>query len=215
MRRTTRPVGQDRVMTPFIRHFLLAAAVIGVTAPGFIPDVAWGSDPQAAPNAAAPALPAGSTESLAAPLEPLRPFIGKTWRGEMAASTPEKPMVDISRWERALNGQAVRVLHSINNGEYGGESIIYWDPKLQSLAFYYFTTAGFHTNGTMKFENGKFSGSEAVTGAENGITEVRSTSEVLADGRLHSKAEYLQNGQWVPGHEITYVPDPAAQVVFR
>lgn len=66
---------------------------------------------------------ANSKETLEPNLEPLRPLLGKTWRGEFAASTPEKPVVDIMYWERALNGAAVRVLHSINHGEYGGETI--------------------------------------------------------------------------------------------
>ena len=33
-------------------------------------------------------------------LEILRPLLGKTWRGEFKNSTPEKPVVDIARWER-------------------------------------------------------------------------------------------------------------------
>ncbi|HKX63568.1 MAG TPA: hypothetical protein VJS65_17050, partial [Verrucomicrobiae bacterium] len=36
-------------------------------------------------------------------LEPLRPLLGKTWRGPFKNSKPEKPVVDIMRWERALN----------------------------------------------------------------------------------------------------------------
>jgi hypothetical protein len=158
---------------------------------------------------------AAAAEDLAAPLEPLRPFLGKTWRGEMPGSTAEKPSIDVSRWERALNGQAVRILHSVNQGEYGGETIIFWDAAEKSLAFYYFTTAGFYTHGTMSFDGSRLVSHEMVTGNENGITEVRSTGEVLPDGRLHSKAEYLQNGEWVPGHEFYYSEDPGAQVVFR
>src|SRR5690349_7233484 len=53
-------------------------------------------------------------------LEPLRPLLGKTWKGVFDGSTAEKPTVDIARWERVLNGQAVRLLHSINQGVYGG-----------------------------------------------------------------------------------------------
>lgn len=37
---------------------------------------------------------------LAEQLEPLRPFLGKTWTGEFASSTPEKPLADVMRWER-------------------------------------------------------------------------------------------------------------------
>ena len=65
-------------------------------------------------------------------------------------------MYDVSRWERALNGRAVRILHADNDGVYGGESIIMWDKEKESLVFYSFTTAGFCTHGTMKYENGKF-----------------------------------------------------------
>jgi hypothetical protein len=55
-------------------------------------------------------------------LEPLRPLLRKTWKGVFAGSKAEKPTVDVARWERALNGQAVRVLHSINQGVYGAKS---------------------------------------------------------------------------------------------
>src|SRR5512147_531386 len=61
---------------------------------------------------------AGDNPSLDPNLEPLRPLLGQTWRGEFKGSTADKPMVDVSSWERALNGKAVRMLHSINNGAY-------------------------------------------------------------------------------------------------
>ncbi|MCH8013104.1 MAG: hypothetical protein IIA61_14375 [Candidatus Marinimicrobia bacterium] len=82
-------------------------------------------------------------------LKPFAPYIGKTWKGEFVGSTPEKPIYDISRWERALNGNAIRIIHSVNNGQYGGESIVMWDAKKRSLVFWYFTTDGFYTQGTM------------------------------------------------------------------
>ena len=34
-------------------------------------------------------------ETLVNALEPFRPFLGKTFKGELAESTPEKPVVDI------------------------------------------------------------------------------------------------------------------------
>jgi len=148
-------------------------------------------------------------------LEPLRPFIGKTWKGHFKDSTPEKPQVDIARWERALNGKAVRVLHSINNGVYGGESLVIWDDKKKSLVYYYFTTAGFYTTGTMTIKDGKFTSHEVVTGGAEGVTEVKATSEVRADGTMVSKSEYLKEGKWVPGHEVTYREDSKAEVVFK
>ena len=43
--------------------------------------------------------------------EALKPLLGKTWRGTFPKSTAEKPVVDVSRFELALHGQAVRNRH--------------------------------------------------------------------------------------------------------
>lgn len=154
-------------------------------------------------------------KTLADPLKGFEPYLGKTWKGAFAQSTPENPQYDVARWERALNGRAVRIAHSVNEGEYGGETFIVWDAKKQSLVFFYFTTAGYYTNGTVKQEGSKFISHEYVTGDADGTTEVRSTMEFLPGGRMHSKAEYFKNGRWAPGHELTSVEAPEARVVFR
>ena len=97
----------------------------------------------------------GTQKGLSEHLKPFENYIGKTFKGEFANSTPEKPVYDISNWERALNGNAIRILHSVNNGEYGGESIIMWNAKKESLCSWYFTTAGFFTEATLYFEDDK------------------------------------------------------------
>jgi len=158
---------------------------------------------------------AADTNSMAEPLEPFRPLLGKTWRGEFKKSTPEKPLVDIARWERALNGKAVRILHSVNNGSYGGETIIQWDAGKKQIIYHYFTTAGFYTTGTMTHADGKFTSHEKVLGDTSGVTEVRATNELRPDGTLFSKAEYLKNGEWTHGREVLYKEDPNAEVKFR
>ena len=91
--------------------------------------------------------------SLSEHLKPFERYIGKTFKGEFSNSTKEKPVFDISHWERALNGTAIRIIHSVNNGEYGGESIITWDEEKSSLISSYFTTAGFSTNAVLHFED--------------------------------------------------------------
>ena len=160
-------------------------------------------------------LQAGETNTLAKQLEPLRPFLGKTWKGHFKNSTPEKPNFDISRWERALNGQAVRILHSVNHGKYGGESIVIWHPKNERLEFHYFTTAGFMTHGTMRIEGGKLITREEVVGNDEGITEVEGITELTSDGKMHIKSRYLKKGEWVDGREVTYTETPEAQVIFK
>ncbi len=153
--------------------------------------------------------------SLAPQLEPLRPLLDKTWTGVFKSSTPEKPVVDISRWERALNGKAVRVLHSVNDGAYGGETIFMWDEKKQLVTYHYFTTAGFMTVGSLSFKDEKLITHEVVAGNAGGVTEVRGTSELLPDGAFRVKTEYLKDGEWQLGREVTYNQAPAAKVVFQ
>lgn len=158
---------------------------------------------------------AGETNQLDSHLEQFRPFLGKTWRGEFKDSKPERPAFDVARWERALNGKAIRILHSVNNGEYGGESLISWDAEQKEVRYYYFTTAGFRTTGTATFADGKFVMTEKVSGNANGITEVKSTFELRADGTLLSKATYLKAGQPSGGRETLYREDPNAEVKFK
>ena len=153
--------------------------------------------------------------SLSEHLKPFERYLGKTFKGEFATSTKEKPVFDVSHWERALNGRAIRIMHSVNDGEYGGESIITWDVKKNSLVSSYFTTAGFTTNALMHFEDGKLISLEDVTGNENGITKVKAIIEFLENGGLQNSSKYFINNEWVDGHTIYYIETPNAQVVFR
>ncbi len=149
-------------------------------------------------------------------LEPLRPLLGKTWRGSLEKPGSAKPVVDVQRWELALNGQAVRVLHSINDGEYGGESTVVWDKQKQGLAFWYFTTAGFYTTGAFEVEkDGALVTCEVVKGDAEGVSEVKGVHRILPDGRLHVKTQYLKAGKWVDGRDTYYVEDPKAEVRFK
>jgi hypothetical protein len=160
-------------------------------------------------------LPAAEPLGLDAHLEPLRPWLGKTWKGEFKNSKPDKPVIDVARWERALNGKAVRILHSINDGIYGGETILVWDETKQSLTYHYFTTAGFVTQGTVRFKDGAVLTHEVVSGNANGVTEVRGQTEMRPDGTFQVKTEHFKDGKWTPGHEATYREDAAANVVFK
>jgi hypothetical protein len=148
-------------------------------------------------------------------LAPLAPLLGKTWRGVVSPPGAAKPAVDVQRFELALNGQAVRNRHSVDDGAYGGETFIVWDAEKQSLVSYYFTTAGFYTTGTLRADSGAIVFHEIVKGAAGGVTEVEAVSRLLPDGRLHVKSRHLRNGQWEDGRETYYVEDPQAVVRFK
>lgn len=148
-------------------------------------------------------------------LQAFEGFIGKTFKGEFSTSTPENPVYDIQSWERILNGKGIKTVHSVNEGMYGGESIMMWDAEDGTIKCWYFTTAGFTTISTLKaIENG-FEFSEKVTGNQNGITEVRGQTLILENGNLKTSSEYLQNGKWVFGHEILYKEVKGEKVLFK
>ena len=63
------------------------------------------------------------------PLRLFKPFIGKTWKGKFKSPSADEPVFDVSRWERALNGTAIHILHSLNENQYRGESLIFWDSQ--------------------------------------------------------------------------------------
>jgi len=158
---------------------------------------------------------AAASDSLNPHLLPFKPYLNRTWKGTFAQEPGQALVTDISRWERILNGQAIRMTHSVDEGVYGGETILFWDQARETLVYYYFTTAGFFTHGTMSFNGDKWVAHEMVENNANGITEVRSTSEFLPDGTMQSVAEFLQNGQWVPGHTIRYVESPGSPLIFK
>jgi hypothetical protein len=163
------------------------------------------------------ALSAAELGSLHPKLEPLRPYLDQHWQGDLTQAGSEKKVVDRSYWSRALNGQAIKTMHSINDGEYGGESFIFWDDAKQNLAYYYFTTAGFYTHGTMQFDAniGQIVALEKVENNQNGITEVKSYSRIMPDGTMEVKSSYLQNGNWVDGHSATYKKVAQQQIIFK
>jgi len=167
--------------------------------------------------AALATLAAGALQS--AEIDPrlaaLQPLVGKTWRGELSPPGAARPIVDVQRFELTLNGRAVRSLHSINDGEYGGETLFVWDDEKHCVVYTYFTTAGFYTTGTMQPEAGALQFHELVRGTTSGPREVKATSRVLPDGRLHVKSTQLQDGQWAAGHEVYYSVDPKAVVRFK
>ncbi|MBQ4800067.1 hypothetical protein J8L73_13135 [Pseudoalteromonas sp. MMG006] len=132
-----------------------------------------------------------------------KPYLG-TWQADFEVPKGEKPIQDIGIWERALNGKAIHTKHSINEGEYGGESMIFYDSKKESLVFYYFTTAGFYTKGTIKvLSPTQFVAYEEVTGSKEGITKVKSMSD-FKEGKFVVSTSYLKKGEWTKPEQRIY-----------
>ena len=158
-----------------------------------------------------------SSASAQAPSEhlaPLVPFVGKTWYGTFQNYPGGSTPTDVSKWEWVLNGQAVQITHSVDEGEYGGMTIIMWNGAEETLVAHYFTTAGFMTRATIMVDGATLISREEVSGHPS-ITAVEAESRILDDGRLHTRSRYLRDGEWIDGHEIIYRESPDAVVRFR
>ena len=137
-------------------------------------------------------------------LNGLKPFIGNTYKGNFINSTKENPMIDIISFERALNGNAVKVTHSVNNGEYGGETMVMWNSEKEGLQSWYFTSAGSLTIQNVQIKKDTFISIEDVAGNKNGITKVKTIIEVLHGNQIQKRTKYLMNNLWKDGSEMIY-----------
>ena len=112
--------------------------------------------------------PVYAEETLNEHLLVLAPFIG-TWKAEVAENT-----YDVSHYDWILGGKALRIMHSINDGAYGGEALVHWSEEKQAITFHYVTTSTFYTEGTISPTETGFEAHEVVHGNMDGIVETRS-----------------------------------------
>lgn len=137
-------------------------------------------------------------------LSPLAPFTGKTWKSVSGSVDASNAATDISKWEWAMHGRAVRITHSVGDGAYGGESLIHWDGEQQKIIFRYVTTAGFYTDGIITPVDGGIEVHEDVSSASGGPTEARSGYR-LVDGEMHGWSQFKSGGQWGEVSQFRYV----------
>lgn len=142
---------------------------------------------------------------------PFEHLIGRSWRG---VGTAEAGVEDVQRWDWAVGGHAVRVVHSVNGGAYAGETLIFRDRDSGAYVFHYFTSGGFHTTGIMRPTGpGAFESEETVHGLD-GFPPLRSTLVMGSDGVNRARTFQQENGQWVEKGGFDYREDPAAAPVM-
>ncbi len=133
----------------------------------------------------------------------LAKFPGRTFKGVPTGSSSET-LADFQHWAWADNGEALLIRHALEDGSYGGETIVRKDIATGELAYVYNTNAGFSTEGVFTVhEDGTWEAVEEVDG-QGDITKVRSRGEILPSGKMISTSEYFSNGTWTLGHGFEY-----------
>jgi hypothetical protein len=155
-----------------------------------------------------------SAEAHATPYAPMQvfaPLAGRTFTGE--GVTPDGSAVaDVAHWEYIIGGRAIQSTHSVNDGAYGGRTIVFYDEGAQAYVFHYFTTAGFHSEGTLEPVEGGLDFVEAILGHPT-ITEVRGQIRFTGTGYEQSSRS-LSDGEWSEAGGFSYVETPGADVLF-
>ncbi len=150
------------------------------------------------------AAPAVAHEPTAyAPMTPFAKLAGHTLRG--VSQGPEgNELIDIARWEFILGGKALQSTHRIQDSNYGGRTIFFWDEGAEEYVFHYFTTAGFHTTGTAEVIENGFVSIEEVHGDKR-YKEVRSVMTFVSDEVVRVESDYVKHdGELVEGPRFTY-----------
>lgn len=135
------------------------------------------------------------------------PFIG-TWKSEFSEDTH-----DVSNYAWILGGKALRIMHSINDGDYGGEALVHWNTETEAITYRYVTTATFHTEGTITPTENGFEAHEIVHGNMGGITKTRA-GYTFEEGKVHVWSQLFKDGEWAEKSQATYVKAPDASVNF-
>ena len=161
-----------------------------------------------------PAAPAAAGDDNAAkgyaPMAVFADLAGRSWRGEGTGPNGE-PLVDIARYEMILGGRAFQSTHRLEDGNYGGRTIIFYDEGAKEYVFHYFTTAGFHTTGVIEPTETGFKAVEKVNGHPK-YAEVRSEIIMNDDGMRVVSSHVTHDGEESDGDALVYteIEDPGA-----
>lgn len=147
-------------------------------------------------------------------LAPLAPYVGRTFTGLMSPPGTEPTTSDVQQWAEIMGGKAVRITHSINGGDYGGESLVFWDVARQTIAYWYVTTADFYTHGTMAAAGDSLVTHEQVVGNAGDITDVKGVWRRTSDG-LTVTSQMMVGGAWQGKRFTDYKETPGAVPSFR
>lgn len=150
-----------------------------------------------------------TAEAAAQAFTPFLPLIGKTWRG---TNVTQEGVEDVMRWDWAVGGHAVRIVHAVNGGVYGGETLIFPDKDSGQLIFHYFTTGGFHTTGVIRPTGpGAMEIDETVHGAD-GVEVLKSRATLGPDEVYRTRSLVERDGEWVEFGGFDYRQDAAARI---
>ena len=147
-------------------------------------------------------------------LRGFEPFIGKYFKGSINNVSKLKSSSEVIYFQRILNGQAIRISHSINHGEFGGETIIAWNDSNNLLESIYFSTGGTIKKSIVEIKDHKVILLEDLIN-DNSIKKVKTTYKLLLNGNLEKEIKYYIDKTWRKSHVLIYKNDKNSKLIFN
>ena len=154
-----------------------------------------------------PCLVLGANDGVPIPeLQPFAPLVGRVWVGEF----PDGKAFDEQEFSWVYGGRFLRNTHKVKTPDgavvYEGETVYAWDPKQETIVWWYWNTTGGHIVGTMKKE-----GEGWLFEGENHAPppqpdKVRGLFRLTAPDEWQSVQYFPSEGGWKERFTITFRP---------
>jgi len=134
----------------------------------------------------------------------LKPLVGHTYVGTF----PNGNMTDVHSFEWVFEDKFIRNKHEVRNADgqtvYAGEAIYAWDPKTESLVFWYWNTTGGFVEGAVAEENGKLMANGENHGQKGQVAKVRSALWDIGSDSYKATSYFWKDGAWQEQWTMTF-----------
>jgi len=152
-----------------------------------------------------------ATPEIDARLEPLRPLLGKTWRGSLASPDGTHSYVVVRRFEPVAGGKVIKITKE--NPDLGGrgEGFLYWDDVTKRIRLFFIEESGVFLEGSVTSDGKVITFEGTMTWpnpppnpAVKQRYEFRNTFEMRSDTTMLDSWFQDAFGPWRPGHVIEF-----------
>lgn len=154
---------------------------------------------------------ASNAQSLQERLNPLKPFLGRTWKGDLKAPNGELISVSVRNFESIADGKVIKIIKKSEGKSDWGEGCFYWNDIEKKIAYFFIEGAGVFQTGFVKVENNAITIEGTMTWPTQMNPQVKqsyefkNTFEFTSDGKMIDKWFMNAFGPWQPGHVIEFI----------
>ncbi len=139
-------------------------------------------------------------------LKLLEPLTNKKWVGKIKALNEDRYLDIVRQFDIIWNGTAVKITSFCKDLNSEREGYIYWDSDENKIALFSINNRGIIQKGYVAEDQGKILASGFII-FPNRKLEYKNYFELTPEGKLIDKWFRLENGEWLPGHNIELVAE--------